>query len=153
MDLKKLVTKKSFYISERKEFISCDLRPIWRISLLTLILRLVGRSNKATRNKIHIANWALKNEEHMDSYIRYTLYKKDKCPFINLDPTMDKAIDYALYSKLITIDNNRIQLTGDGIKVANSLIKLKVFEAEKLILLKLKPELSEAKVTTAFEGK
>ena len=153
MDLKKLVTKKSFYISERKEFISCDLRPTWRISLLVIILRLVGRSNKATRNKVHIANWALKNDEHIDSYLQYTEQKKGKRPFINLDPVMDKAIDYALYSKLVSVDNNRIQLTPHGIEAANSLIKLEVFEVEKSTLLQLKPALSEEKVTKALEGK
>ncbi|NRA69639.1 MAG: hypothetical protein HRU24_01355 [Gammaproteobacteria bacterium] len=153
MDLKQLVTKKSFYISERKEFISCDLRPTWRISLLVLILRLVGRGNKATRNKVHIANWALKNNEHIDSYLQYTVQKKGKRPFINLDPSMDKAIDYALYSKLVSVDNNRIKLTAEGIKIANSLIKLEVFEVEKSILLQLKPALSEDKVTKALEGK
>lgn len=153
MDLKKLVTKKSFYISERKEFISCDLRPTWRISLLVIILRLVGRGNKATRNKVHIANWALKNDEHIDSYLQYTEQKKGKRPFINLDPAMDKAIDYALYSKLVSVDNNRIQLTPDGIEAANSLIKLEVFEVEKSTLLQLKPALSEEKVTKALEGK
>tara|TARA_R110001583_G_scaffold85821_1_gene224850 strand:- start:3202 stop:3663 length:462 start_codon:yes stop_codon:yes gene_type:complete len=153
MDIKQLVTKKSFYISERKEFISCDLRPTWRISLLLLILRLVGRGNKATRNKIHITNWALKNNEHIDSYLQYTEQKKGKRPFINLDPAMDKAIDYALYSKLVSVDNNRVQLTADGIRVANSLNTLEVFEVEKSIILQLKPALSEEKVTRALEGK
>ncbi|QLJ07244.1 hypothetical protein [Pseudoalteromonas sp. JSTW] len=153
MDLKQLVTKKPFYISERKEFISCDLRPNWRISLLLLILRLVGRGSKASRNKIHIVNWALKNEEHAQSYLAYIENGQGKRPFINLDPTMDKAIDYALYSKLLSIENNRVSLTEDGIKIANKLKKADVFNSEKRVLEKLKQALTEDKVKKALEGK
>lgn len=153
MDLKQLVTKKSFYISERKEFVSCDLRPAWRISLLLLILRLVGRGSKASRNKIHIVNWALKNGEHVESYLAYIESGKGKRPFINLDPAMDKAIDYALYSKLLTIENNRVTLTAEGIEIANKLKKSDVFGNEKKLLDRLKSALSEEKVKKAFEGK
>lgn len=153
MDLKQLVTKKSFYISERKEFISCDLRPNWRISLLLLILRLVGRGSKASRNKIHIVNWALKNEEHVESYLAYVEVENGKRPFVNLDPAMDKTIDYALYSKLISIENNRVTLTEKGVNISNKLNKSEVFSNEKIFLKKLKPALSEEKVKKALEGK
>ncbi|QBG34598.1 hypothetical protein [Litorilituus sediminis] len=153
MDLKQLVTQKEFYISNRKEFISCELRPVWRISLLVLIVKFVGRANKASRNKIHLVNWALKKSEHVDSYISYTQQRTNKRPFINLDPAMDKAIDYALYSKLVTVDNNRVTLSDAGIELANQLMKLEAFEVEKSVFKSMKSNLSEDKVTKAFEGK
>lgn len=153
MDLKQLVTRKEFYISNRKEFISCELRPVWRIALLVLIIKLVGRANKASRNKIHLVNWALKKSEHVDSYISYTQQITNKRPFINLDPAMDKAIDYALYSKLVTVDNNRVTLSETGTELVNQLIKSDAFEVEKSIFKSMKPDLSEDKVTKAFEGK
>ena len=152
MDLKKLVTQKPFYISERKEFISCELRPAWRISLLLLILKLLGRSNKASRSKVQLANWAIKDDDHLQSYINYCQNKSQR-PFINLDPALDKAIDYTLYSGLVTIGNDRIQLTADGVAVALQLENQQVFTLEKMKFKKIKSELSEDKVKKAFEGK
>lgn len=152
MDILKLVTQKEFYISDRKEFISCDLRPEWRISLLILILHLTGRSNKASRNKAHLANWVLKNTKHESSFMDY-IRGRGMRPFINLDPAMDKAIDYAMYSKLLTINGNRLQLTDTGINLAANLALESIFIAEKATLSRIKKALTEENVTNSFEGK
>lgn len=152
MDLKKLVTQQPFYISERKEFISCELRPIWRISLLLLILKMLGRGNKASRNKVQLANWAIKDSRHLDSYLQYCSNKNQR-PFINLDPALDKAIDYALHSQLVTIGDDKITLTEQGVTAALKIEKQDVFQIEKEKFKKIKSQLSEDKVKKAFEGK
>ena len=152
MDIIKLVTQKDFYISNRKEFISCDLNPSWRISLLLLVVHLVGRGNKSSRNKVHLVNWALKDTKHEKSFLNYVA-QQDSRPFINLDPAMDKAIDFALYSKLISISKNRIQLTEGGVAIANRLLKEDVFLVEKSAMMRMKKALTETNVTNSFEGK
>lgn len=152
MKILELVTKKEFYISDRKEFVSCDLHPSWRISLLILILHLTGRDSKASRNKIHLVNWALKNMIHVSSFMDYVNGSGAR-PFINLDPAMDKAIDYAMYAKLITIESNRLQLTGKGKSIAGSLEREHVFDAEKSTLKMMKKVLTEVNVSKSFEGK
>lgn len=152
MDILNLVTKKDFYISDRKEFISGDLQPIWRVSLLLLILYLTGRDNKASRNKVHLVNWTLKNPAHASSYSNYVDGNGTR-PFINLDPALDKAIDYAMYSKLLTNRSNRLQLTASGKQIALKLEQEKLFVNEKAILSKMKKLLTEANVKKSLEGK
>lgn len=152
MDIVKLVTQKEFYISDRKEFISCDLHPEWRISLLILILHVTGRANKASRSKVHLANWALKNFKHETSFMDY-ISGGGKRPFINLDPALDKAIDYAMYSKLLSVNDNRLQLTDTGKNIAVNLALEDVFVKEKAALSRIKKTLTEENVANSFEGK
>ncbi len=94
----------------------------------------------------------MKDTKHEKSFLNYVAQQGSR-PFINLDPAMDKAIDFALYSKLISISQNRIQLTEDGVAIANRLLKEDVFLVEKNAMMRMKKALTEANVTNSFEGK
>jgi hypothetical protein len=153
MNLKTLLTKKDFSISEKKEYIPCDLRPPWKMSLLILITGIVGYRNKLSRNKAHLIIWILKNDKHLTSYIEYTDNLSNDRPIINLDPALDKAIDYALFSNLITVSKNKITLTEKGKIIFTKLENSEIFSFEKSILNSIKSKFSEEKVKNAFEGK
>jgi hypothetical protein len=153
MNLKTLLTKKDFSISERKEYIPCDLRPAWKISLLILIMGIVGYRNKLSRNKAHLIIWILKNDKHLNSYIEYTANQSNDRPIINLDPALDKAIDYALFSNLITVSKNKITLAEKGKDIFTKIESSEIFNLEKSKLNSIKSKFSEEKVKSAFEGK
>jgi hypothetical protein len=136
IDIEKL--EAAIIFNSRPEAIPGDLRPLWRICIILLILYLSARGQKSTLSRIHIINWAIRTKENRDS-LRLTL-KGDVPPdaaVVRIEPSLNRAIDFALGEGLVeNISGRSIHLTLKGLDIASKLMEQSDLFIEEKIFLK-----------------
>lgn len=144
--------------SSRPEAIPGDLRPIWRISIILLILHLASRGGKATLSKLHVLNWAIRTDENRAKLIQ--VIQGGISPdtiIVRIEPSLNRAIDFARGEGLLEfVKGNRVQLTPQGMMGANNLLEQDgIFLRERAFLEELgKNGLTEKVVDSLFsEGR
>jgi hypothetical protein len=113
----------------RPQPLPANLRPLYRIALITLILSINCRGSAATLIKLQFFNWLLKSpslqeliEERLTCQSVFTL------ELIHLDPMVNLALNYAFACNLISITSNsnknpRYKLTNRGQEFVNMIIQ------------------------------
>jgi hypothetical protein len=121
----------------RPQPLPASLRPIYRIALITLVLKINCRGNAATLFMLQFFNWLLKSPT-LQELIEERLIQQSVfvLELIHLDPMVNLALNYALSSNLISIANGsksnpKYKLTDRGKDFANLMI-----EDEQLVLVK-----------------
>lgn len=136
---------------ERAIPLSPDYRPLYKIGLIVLILDIACRGNKSSLNKLHLLIWALKSETNM-AYVRMAFIMKDTSKIISwaVEPALNKALKYAVAEGLITMYEDKYQLTEKGVSFGKKLKKdSEIFTREKLFLTYI----GKQKVTEDFINK
>ena len=85
-----------FIFSQKPESIPPDLRPIWRIALLLLLLYSC-RGNRASLKKLHVLNWAIRIPESRQRFLRYI--KGESKPddvIIRFEPSVKSILKYRI---------------------------------------------------------
>lgn len=119
-----------FIFRARPESLPGDLRPLWRVAVLLLILQLACRGARASFGQLHVLNWALKS---VDNRIQIEQVINGEKPvaatFVRIEPSLNRAVDLAHGEGLVErVHPGRIQLTQKGRKAAQM-----VLEAEYLM--------------------
>lgn len=94
-----------------------DLRPLWKISQILLVLKLCSRADKATILKLQLFNWALSSPHTAEQLKKYILFndRESKPKTVHLDPSVNRAVEFAVGEGLIDLDKNgKIMLTPKG---------------------------------------
>jgi len=146
----------AFLFNTRPESIPADLRPLWRISLILLILRIASRGGKSSFSRLHLLNWSLiatTNYETLKEIIKGNM--QPQVAVVRIDPAVSYAVDFAVGEGLMKKENgNHIALTEAGSKKADILIKTSgAFEIEKRILNEFGKTINEKFVNKIFWGK
>ena len=76
-----------FTFNKRPEHLPCDMRPLWRCSLLLIIFLVTGRAGCCSLKKLHLINWMLKSENNEAMFEFWLLNKEGLKPEVRLDPT------------------------------------------------------------------
>jgi hypothetical protein len=105
-----------------------QLRVIWGLSILVLILHICCRGGRSSITRLHLLNWAVRNDENRE---RLTVILENRLsPFTNLikcDPGFNRAIEYAIAESLVEVvdgsNNLRIRILQKGRKLANEIIE------------------------------
>lgn len=124
-----VINKISF--NHRAEPVPANLRPIFRISIILLVLKINCKNQSASLLKIQFFNWVLKSES-LQKFIKVkgsynSIFSID---IIHLDPMVNLSLKYAIAEGLITTtDNLKYKLTDKG----NEFIK-KIIESDDRIL-------------------
>jgi len=138
--------------SQKPISISSDLRPIYKMSQILLMLKFNGYKERLSLLQIQYLNWLLKHQEKL---FRLNL-KKDTLPFdiIHLDNTVKKALDYCLGEKLIHIlDNGKFELLPKGDKLVKLITTEKIMKENIKILKTLsKQKVSEIQIKKMISG-
>ncbi|WP_210452734.1 serine/threonine protein kinase [Pantoea ananatis] len=142
---------KPFTFTKRPEHLPCDMRPLWRCSLILLILSIVGRSGCCSLKKMHVVNWVLKSEQNVASFEFWTLNKESLKPEVRMDPTLDRALELMLAEGFIIRENDKYKISEKGDLCAVKLTALDVFKDESFKLNKLKKGLSETNIIKIFQ--
>lgn len=138
----------------RPEAIPGDLRPIWRICTILLILNLASRGGKASLSKVHILNWAIHSKENQMALRK--IINGEMSPdriSIRVEPSLDRAVAFAYGEDLIEfVGGKNIRLTWQGESAAKKLVELgNVLIEEKSFLLEIgKIKLTEVVVNELF---
>lgn len=114
-----------FVFRDQPVSVPADLRPIWRLSLLMLVLNRSCRQGKASLQKLHVLNWALRTPESRHAMIE--ALEGTSAPdtaLVRFDPALNKTLDFARGEGLVEVlDGPRYQITPKGLAIAEDLAK------------------------------
>lgn len=83
--------------------VPCSLRPVYRIALLTLLFDQC-HSGQATMLQIQVLNWAVRNTANRARFLDYLRGIVSPADVIvRFDPTLTRAIDFALWEHLLEV--------------------------------------------------
>lgn len=123
-----------------------ELRPIWRISLLAIILKKLCRGSSANLKKMQVLYSLISSADKRVRYFSEGAYGDIN---IRFDPLLDKAISLGLAEGVFSLDSAKsIVLTNKGVALSNKIYKdptLFVFEKE-FIEKYSKSEFSDKKI-------
>ncbi|MEA5467206.1 hypothetical protein [Leptothoe sp. PORK10 BA2] len=116
-----------------------QLRVIWGLSILVLILHICCRGGRSSVARLHLLNWSLRNNENRERLTE--LLENRLSPFATLircEPGFNRAIEYAIAESLVEVvdgsQNLRIRLLEKGRQLANEIIEEDCLQAEKAFL-------------------
>lgn len=142
-----------FSFKQRKTFTPCETRPLWKSSLVILIVGITGREKRCSLKKIHAANWLTKSSEHFEELLEWSRSETLFAPHIRLDPTVDRTIDLIAASGYVCKVGGKISLTSAGTDLYLQIMSnLEVMDREKKILTAAKKYLSETAVERIFKA-
>ena len=142
-----------FVFRDQPTAIKGDLRPLWRMCLVVLLMRKCCRGNRTSHAKLHVLNWAMLNETNRTNLLKLTSGEsKPTDILVRIEPFLNVAVNYALGEGLIEQKNgDRLVLSTRGVTLADKLIGMEdVFESEKQFIALLGNKLSEKLVTELF---
>lgn len=147
---------KSFTFKTEPMSIPAELRPLHKIGLILLFLKLNSTSSTSSILKIQFLNWVLKSKYLKARLINETDGKEStyELSVVHHDPAVNRAVQYAIAENLISLEKmGKIKLTDSGLKVADKMIADEdIFLEEKGYLKKLGKRVSEVKVKSVLVG-
>jgi hypothetical protein len=91
-----------FTFTRRASPLPADLRPAYRLAILVLIIEHC-RGGKASVEQLHVLDWSIRTAESRHLFIDFINGKKTPSDIIiRYDPSLSRAIDFALAEALIT---------------------------------------------------
>lgn len=130
MDILKEIPEKMTFNSNGSP-VEPELRPIWRISLLTIILNKLCRGSSSSLKKMQVIYSLISSADKRARYFSEGAYADIS---IRFDPLLDKAISLGLAEGVFYLDSAKsVVLTDKGTLLSNKIYKdssLFVFEKE-----------------------
>lgn len=123
-------------------------RPMYKVSLILLILSINGYAGKATLLKLHLFSWALKSHKNLEALKDFVVsnYRKD-LKFFGIELTLNRALNLAIAEKLISFHDNKYSLLEKGSEFAKYLIQASdLFIYEKQILKVIGKKITDEKM-------
>ncbi|RNA68795.1 hypothetical protein [Alteribacter keqinensis] len=126
--------------------ISPNYRPIFKIAQLLLILKYCCRSNTSSLTRLHFFSWLLTNIEdfrniNADNLDSYNLL------FWRTEPSLNRALNYAVGERLIIFSNGKYSLANKGEEFLLYLNKdIEILKDHKDFLDRFQKKISERKV-------
>jgi hypothetical protein len=136
--------------SHRPQPLPASLRPLYRIALITLVLKTNCQRNTASMLKLQFFNWLLKSSSLQEVIEdRLTHQSVFTLELIHLDPMVNLALKYAIADKLISITNNsKYKLTEKGSGFADRILQdgQSVLDGEREFLVRIGKRVSEVRL-------
>lgn len=120
MDIFDAPPKNRMTFNHRGTPIDPELRPLWRISIISLILMKLCSGNKANAKKIQALYSLVSSEKKRSAYLS-NIFDSGSVSTINIrfDPLVDRAVDMALGDRMLCLDDAKsIKLTEKGLAFA-----------------------------------
>lgn len=145
-----------FVFRERPESIPGDLRPLWRIGLVLLMLRLASRGGRSSFGRLHVLNWALRSKDGREALVG--ILDGQLFPgrvVARIEPSLNRAVDYAHGEGLLRrVQGDRIELTERGEDAAKQILKQgELYKSEREFLEGIGKRVTERLVNELFGGK
>jgi hypothetical protein len=116
---------KKLSFSKRPIPIPADYRPMYKIALIVLILKICCRSNKASLLKLHLFSWALTSKKHSKLLIDFVDSNfQGEFSVWGIEPALNRALQLATAEKICELsDGKNYKLTDEkGIKFYDMLM-------------------------------
>lgn len=121
-------------VQRKPEPIPPDYRPLYKISIILMVLYLCSRGKKASLMKLHLFSWIVKSEEHRKVFLEKI--KEEKIPDIwSIEPALNRALLFAEAEKLCKFNSANYKLTDKGKMLVEKFINEEgLFKIEKEFL-------------------
>lgn len=144
---------KPFTFTKRPEHLPCEMRPLWRCSLILIMFYFLSKKSMCSLKKLHVINWILKSEKNITEFEFWNSNSSGLKPEVRLDPTLDRALELLVSEGLIMKDGDRFIISECGHVISESLIKSDIFSVEKNVLQRIKKHTSETNINKIFQVK
>ena len=117
--------------------IPADYRPMYKIGLIVLIMRLCCRGDKSTLLKLHLLSWALKSKANTYKLKNYiTSNYKTELSVWGIEPALNRALQFAIADNICEIiEGKNYRLTKKGIKFFKMIeTENELYDSEKSFL-------------------
>ena len=117
MEDQELIIKKLSF-SQKPIPIPADYRPMYKIALIVLILRLCCRAETTTLLKLHLFSWALTSEKNLIKLREYVTsnFQTDFSVW-GIEPALNRALQLAIAENICEVVNGKsYKLTEKGFK-------------------------------------
>ena len=102
-----------FTYHARPRPIACELRPVWRLHVLVLILEKC-RGGQANMEQLHVLNWAAWTRESRQDFLAFLSGKRTPSQIIvRYDPSLNRAVHFAFAEDLVTRRELQLSLNGE----------------------------------------
>lgn len=142
---------KEIRFSRKRVPISPELRPMYRISQIILILHLSSTKQTASLLKLQLFNWGLQNEGRYERLLK--LKETSHFPIIRFDPFLNRALNYGVAMNVFSfnVKTGKFSLTKKGEVLAQRILNEDVFLNEKKFLKAIKKSLSDTYILQLFK--
>lgn len=93
-----------------------ELRPLWRVALLALVVRLAGRNDQCKLFKVRVLDWALQqraNQNLLNQFVQ-GVRRPDEVVY-RVDPSFQRALNIAMADQILAwTDAHALTLTPRG---------------------------------------
>ncbi|EGX6962647.1 hypothetical protein QNZ65_002574 [Vibrio parahaemolyticus] len=136
--------------SRKKSAVIPELRPMYKIGKILLILKLCCSGGKASLLKLHLFNWAMLEEKRMKA-LQLSAEKKEMLIGVwGIDPSLNMALSYAVSEGLVArTSNGSYQLTEKAESFISGSGLLKLFDTDTVELKLIAKKITETMITKA----
>lgn len=113
-------------------------RPMYRIAQILLVLYLNCIAGRASLLKLHLFSWGLKSEENIDK-LKLFVTSNFNVPidFFGIEPSLNRALNFAVGELLIGYDGDRYFLKEKGEEFAKLIVNDEELFHNEILILKL----------------
>lgn len=145
---------KRIKFTRRKVPVSPEYRPLTKIAQIVLVLAMSSRGNSANLLKIQLLNWAFKSTERNRIILMIIQDPLMTPPLINMDPSINRALQFAIADKLIIFSNTtgKFTLSIKGIEFAEAIQKESdILISEKELLVNIGLRITDKVISSLFK--
>lgn len=140
-------------ISDKSYPLPIEMRPLWRICLIVIVLSVVSRDKRYLDvKKVNILVWMLIRRARWDEYEDFLNDRIKDIPLVSVDTAMYKAVEFAIAKEFITLDAGRIHMTKNADDLYALLVENEIMTAELTFLDKIGKKLTDRKVKELTGG-
>jgi len=137
-----------FTFRRRPATLPADLRPIWRVALLCVVLR-TCRQNRSSLQRLHVLNWALRSAEGREEFklvISGQISPTDVT--VRYEPAFIQAIDFAIGNRVVSrVGGDKLELLEKGVALADTVLAdPDLLGPEKAFLTAVKSRIAETRI-------
>jgi hypothetical protein len=128
-------------------------RPLYKIGQLVLTLSLACNGAKSSLTKLHLFNWALKDERRWEPLLAAVDSRVLNVTAWGFDPALAIALRFALGERLVEETKTGYKLTDEGRSFAKELLAdLEIFGDEKRLFQRVGKKITEEMVDVVAKG-
>ncbi|WP_157469268.1 hypothetical protein [Gemmata sp. SH-PL17] len=142
-----------FIFQQRPIDLPGDLRPVWRVGLIVLLLKTCCRQSRARFRQLHVLNWGVRNQENRKALEEAV---NGQAPLdtvlVRIEPSLNRAVDLALGEGLLHRNaGDQIELTKKGHELAVAIEKdPNLYRPERVFMGRLRKRVTETLVDGFF---
>jgi len=141
------------HFKRRPSPVMAEHRPLYKIGQLLLILHIASRGGRSRLPRLHLFNWALKDEGRRNQLMLAVKRKVLGVAAWGFDPALAIAIRFAIAEGLIDENTTGYGLSDAGSVFARELVRDQdVFALEKKFLKDVGKDITEAMVEAVASG-